>query len=69
MEFKMTLAVTRIWVVGWGIGSRIREGGSSEFGRACLGKYPQPDGNVQRPVSQISFSSLSNAFVLIALGP
>lgn len=32
VEFKMTLAVTRIWVVGWGIGSRIREGSSSEFG-------------------------------------
>lgn len=64
----MTLAVSRIWVVGWGIGSRIREGGFSEFGRACLGKYPQPDGSFSDFISSLK-KPLSKAFVLIALGP
>lgn len=61
----MTLAVTRIWMVGLGTGNQTREGNSSEFGgQACLGKFPQPDGNVQRQVSQISFSPRKELFLM-----
>lgn len=61
----MTLAVTRIWMAGLGTGNKTREGSSSEFGQACLGKSPQSDGNVQRQVSQISFSPLKELFLML----